>query len=78
MGFGRQGKKNRKLFWVPAIAPLISVVLSTFFVYITRADKQGVQIVSISFLVAFLFLLYELFAQLVCRKTQINLTYMFR
>ncbi|KAI8548232.1 hypothetical protein RHMOL_Rhmol07G0257400 [Rhododendron molle] len=39
------GKKNRKLFWVPAIAPLISVVLSTFFVYITRADKQGVQIV---------------------------------
>ncbi|KAM7253251.1 hypothetical protein ACFE04_025869 [Oxalis oulophora] len=39
------GKKNKKLFWVPAIAPLISVVLSTFFVYITRADKQGVQIV---------------------------------
>ncbi|GKV09285.1 hypothetical protein SLEP1_g20810 [Rubroshorea leprosula] len=40
-----QGKKNRKLFWVPAIAPLISVILSTFFVYITRADKEGVQIV---------------------------------
>ncbi|CAI0447720.1 unnamed protein product [Linum tenue] len=39
------GKKNKKLFWVPAIAPLVSVVLSTFFVYITRADKQGVQIV---------------------------------
>ncbi|XP_010261215.1 PREDICTED: sulfate transporter 1.3-like [Nelumbo nucifera] len=39
------GKKNKKLFWVPAIAPLISVVLSTFFVYITRADKKGVQIV---------------------------------
>ncbi|XP_047328806.1 sulfate transporter 1.2-like [Impatiens glandulifera] len=39
------GKKNRKYFWVPAIAPLISVILSTFFVYITRADKQGVQIV---------------------------------
>ncbi|XP_050206407.1 sulfate transporter 1.3 [Mercurialis annua] len=39
------GKKNKKFFWVPAIAPLISVVLSTFFVYITRADKQGVQIV---------------------------------
>jgi len=32
---------------VPAIAPLISVVLSTFFVFITRADKQGVEIVSI-------------------------------
>lgn len=40
-----QGKKNKKLFWVPAVAPLISVIISTFFVYITRADKQGVQIV---------------------------------
>ncbi|KAK8642809.1 hypothetical protein V6N13_012141 [Hibiscus sabdariffa] len=39
------GKKNRKLFWVPAIAPLISVILATFFVFITRADKQGVAIV---------------------------------
>ncbi|KAG8369238.1 hypothetical protein BUALT_Bualt15G0130800 [Buddleja alternifolia] len=39
------GKKNKKLFWVPAIAPLISVVLSTFFVYITHAEKKGVQIV---------------------------------
>ncbi|KAG8660408.1 hypothetical protein MANES_02G156000v8 [Manihot esculenta] len=39
------GKKNKKFFWVPAIAPLISVVLSTFFVFITRADKHGVQIV---------------------------------
>uniref|UniRef100_A0A251IQV0 STAS domain-containing protein n=1 Tax=Manihot esculenta TaxID=3983 RepID=A0A251IQV0_MANES len=39
------GKKNKKFFWVPAIAPLISVILSTFFVFITRADKQGVQIV---------------------------------
>ncbi|KAM3694470.1 hypothetical protein ACJW31_07G060200 [Castanea mollissima] len=39
------GKKNKKLFWVPAIAPLISVTLSTFIVYITRADKRGVQIV---------------------------------
>ncbi|XP_011015568.1 PREDICTED: sulfate transporter 1.2-like [Populus euphratica] len=39
------GKKNKKFFWLPAIGPLISVILSTFFVYITRADKQGVQIV---------------------------------
>ncbi|KAF5739714.1 sulfate transporter 1.2-like [Tripterygium wilfordii] len=38
------GKKNKKLFWVPAIAPMISVIISTFFVFITRADKQGVQI----------------------------------
>ncbi|GAV59285.1 Sulfate_transp domain-containing protein/STAS domain-containing protein/Sulfate_tra_GLY domain-containing protein [Cephalotus follicularis] len=40
------GKRNKKLFWVSAIAPLISVILSTFFVYITHAEKQGVQIVN--------------------------------
>ncbi|XP_058191903.1 sulfate transporter 1.3-like [Rhododendron vialii] len=40
------GKKNRKLFWVPAIAPLISVIIATFFVFITHADKHGVQIVN--------------------------------
>ncbi|MBA0691884.1 hypothetical protein Goari_009485, partial [Gossypium aridum] len=39
------GKRNKKFFWVPAIAPLISVVLSTFFVFITHAEKQGVAIV---------------------------------
>ncbi|KAE8733264.1 Sulfate transporter 1.3 [Hibiscus syriacus] len=39
------GKKNKKFFWVPAIAPLISVIIATFFVFITRADKQGVAIV---------------------------------
>ncbi|KAK7246772.1 hypothetical protein RIF29_41642 [Crotalaria pallida] len=38
-------KKNKKLFWVAAIAPMTSVILSTFFVYITRADKKGVSIV---------------------------------
>uniref|UniRef100_A0A0D9VQQ1 STAS domain-containing protein n=1 Tax=Leersia perrieri TaxID=77586 RepID=A0A0D9VQQ1_9ORYZ len=38
-------KKNKKLFWVAAIAPLTSVIISTFFVYITRADKHGVVIV---------------------------------
>lgn len=40
------GKKNRKFFWVPAIAPLISVILSTLFVYITHAEKKGVAIVN--------------------------------
>ncbi|KAI9103655.1 hypothetical protein K1719_023278 [Acacia pycnantha] len=39
-------KKNKKFFWVSALAPLVSVILSTFFVYITRADKKGVAIVS--------------------------------
>ncbi|KAJ1435817.1 sulfate anion transporter, conserved site [Sesbania bispinosa] len=40
-----QAKKNKKLFWVAAIAPMISIIVSTFFVYITRADKKGVSIV---------------------------------
>ncbi|XP_028753173.1 high affinity sulfate transporter 2-like [Neltuma alba] len=39
-------KKNKKLFWASALAPLVSVILSTFFVYITRADKNGVAIVT--------------------------------
>ncbi|CAF2046295.1 hypothetical protein BRARA_I03373 [Brassica rapa] len=40
------GKKNKKLFWIPAVAPLLSVIISTFFVYITRADRKGVKIVN--------------------------------
>ncbi|KAK2986916.1 hypothetical protein RJ640_009059 [Escallonia rubra] len=40
-----QGKRNKKYFWVPAIAPLISVIISTFFVYITHAERHNVQIV---------------------------------
>ncbi|XP_019174952.1 PREDICTED: sulfate transporter 1.2-like isoform X2 [Ipomoea nil] len=39
------GKKNKKLFWVPAIAPLISIVLSTLIVFITHADRKGVAII---------------------------------
>ncbi|KAH9718573.1 Sulfate transporter 2.1 [Citrus sinensis] len=39
------GRKKRKLFWLPAIAPLVSVILSTLFVFLTRADKHGVKIV---------------------------------
>lgn len=39
------GRRNKKLFWLPAIAPLVSVVLSTLIVYLTRADKHGVKIV---------------------------------
>ncbi|KAI4299069.1 hypothetical protein L6164_032562 [Bauhinia variegata] len=38
-------KKNKKYFWVAAIAPLISVIVSTLFVYLTRADEEGVSIV---------------------------------
>ncbi|XVF39475.1 hypothetical protein PTKIN_Ptkin01aG0037800 [Pterospermum kingtungense] len=43
--FAKYIGKKKKLFWVPAIAPLISVVLSTFFVFITHAENKGVQIV---------------------------------
>ncbi|XP_062099325.1 low affinity sulfate transporter 3-like isoform X2 [Humulus lupulus] len=39
------GRRNKKLFWLPAIGPLISVVLSTLIVYLTKADKHGVNIV---------------------------------
>ncbi|KAH7281758.1 hypothetical protein KP509_36G062100 [Ceratopteris richardii] len=39
------GKKNKKLFWIPAIAPLTSVILSTLFVLVTHLDKHGVAIV---------------------------------
>lgn len=40
-----QARKNKKLFWLPAIAPLVSVILSTVFVFLVRADKHGVKIV---------------------------------
>lgn len=39
------GRKNKKLFWLPAIAPLVSVVLSTLIVFLTSADKHGVKVV---------------------------------
>lgn len=39
------GRRNKKLFWLPAIAPLVSVILSTLIVFLTRADKHGVKVV---------------------------------
>ncbi|KAF7829910.1 low affinity sulfate transporter 3-like [Senna tora] len=39
------GRRNKKLFWLPAIAPLLSVILSTLIVYLTKADKHGVNII---------------------------------
>ncbi|KAL1540536.1 Low affinity sulfate transporter 3 [Salvia divinorum] len=39
------GRRYKKVFWLPAVAPLFSVVLSTFIVYLTEADKHGVKIV---------------------------------
>lgn len=40
-----QGKRKKKLFWLASIAPLVSVILSTLVVFLTRADKNGVKIV---------------------------------
>ncbi|XP_057997774.1 sulfate transporter 1.2-like [Hevea brasiliensis] len=37
--------KKKKLFWMAAIAPLVSVILSTLLVYVTHADKHGVKTV---------------------------------
>ncbi|KAK8558399.1 hypothetical protein V6N13_038872 [Hibiscus sabdariffa] len=45
LGFSFLGKKNRKLFWLPAIAPLVSVILATLIVFLTKADQHGVKIV---------------------------------
>ncbi|KAK7305983.1 hypothetical protein VNO77_43897 [Canavalia gladiata] len=39
------GKKKKKLFWLASISPLVSVILSTVIVFLTRADKSGVKIV---------------------------------
>jgi len=40
-----QGKRKKNLFWLASIAPLVSVILSTLVVFLTRADKNGVKIV---------------------------------
>ncbi|KAG4921717.1 hypothetical protein JHK82_050674 [Glycine max] len=37
--------RKKKLFWLASISPLVSVVVSTLIVFITRADKNGVKIV---------------------------------
>ncbi|KAK7311599.1 hypothetical protein RJT34_09850 [Clitoria ternatea] len=39
------GRRNKRLFWLPAIAPLLSVMLSTLIVYLSKADKNGVNII---------------------------------
>lgn len=39
------GMRKRKLFWLSAITPLLSVIISTLLVFLTRADKHGVKII---------------------------------
>lgn len=38
-------KRKKKLFWLAAISPLVSVIVSTLIVFVTRADRNGVNIV---------------------------------
>ena len=40
-----QAKKRPRFFWISAIAPLISVILSTLFVKVTHVNEHGVAIV---------------------------------
>ncbi|KAG6494213.1 hypothetical protein ZIOFF_049232 [Zingiber officinale] len=39
------GTKRKRYFWLAAIGPLLSVILSTLMVYLTRADRHGVRII---------------------------------
>ncbi|XP_068319989.1 sulfate transporter 2.1-like [Pyrus communis] len=38
-------KRKKTLFRLPTVAPLLSVILSTLIVYLTRGDKHGIKIV---------------------------------
>ncbi|KAI4325926.1 hypothetical protein MLD38_031287 [Melastoma candidum] len=39
------GTRSKRLYWLPAIAPLISVIAATLIVFLTRADEHGVKII---------------------------------
>ncbi|GMH25797.1 hypothetical protein Nepgr_027640 [Nepenthes gracilis] len=38
-------KRRAKLFWISAMAPLTSVILGSVLVYVTHAEKHGVQVI---------------------------------
>ncbi|XVF32524.1 hypothetical protein REPUB_Repub17cG0090100 [Reevesia pubescens] len=38
-------KRRPKFFWISAMAPLTSVILATLLVYLTHAEKHGVQVI---------------------------------
>ncbi|GKV48597.1 hypothetical protein SLEP1_g55394 [Rubroshorea leprosula] len=38
-------KKKPKFFWISAMAPLTSVILGTLLVYLTHAERHGVQVI---------------------------------
>ncbi|KAE8692068.1 Sulfate transporter 3.1 [Hibiscus syriacus] len=39
------GKRRPKLFWISAMAPLTSVILGSLLVYLTHAEKHGIQVI---------------------------------
>ncbi|KAG0492408.1 hypothetical protein HPP92_005806 [Vanilla planifolia] len=41
------GRRKMKLFWVAAIAPLLSVIASTLIVFLTKGDKHGLKTIQI-------------------------------
>ncbi|KAK4407169.1 Sulfate transporter 3.1 [Sesamum angolense] len=40
-----KSKKKPRLFWISAMAPLTSVILGSILVYLTHAEKHGVQVI---------------------------------
>ena len=46
-----QKQRRPKLFWVSAIAPIVTVIVGGLFAYFGHADKHGIPIVSFPFLV---------------------------
>lgn len=40
-----QSKRKPKFFWISAMAPLTSVILGSLLVYLTHAEKHGVEVV---------------------------------
>ncbi|XP_017249093.1 sulfate transporter 3.1 [Daucus carota subsp. sativus] len=38
-------KKRAKLFWMSAVAPLMSVIIGSLLVYFTHAEKHGIQVI---------------------------------
>ncbi|CAF2268752.1 unnamed protein product [Brassica rapa] len=40
-----QSTKKPKFFWVAAMAPLTSVILGSLLVYLTHAERHGVQVI---------------------------------
>lgn len=56
-----QSKKKPRFFWISAMAPLTSVILGSVLVYLTHAEKHGVQVVSTPILeVIFIFHIMQL------------------